>query len=140
MVSILTIRISVHALRIVAMQCIAYDSNNTQRPPTSGRIDRLVFVRKILFSMRYEENFVLFECDWPVDSRVRVPIIGSRYSDGLRSLDGGRGETFCELNLRVLNLRGLCAVSSDDDNNNDNQFPFIYVPVLVREKLLGSGK
>ena len=43
---------------------------------------------------------------------------------------------FVNLILRVLNLRGLCAVSNDDDN----PFPFIYMLVLVKEQLLGSGK
>lgn len=55
--------------------------------------------------------------------------------------NGGRGETrFVNLTLCGLNVRGLCAVSNDDDNNTNNQFPFINVLVLAKEKLLGSGK
>lgn len=65
MVSVLTIRISVHTIRIVAMQCIAYDRNNTQRLLATGRNDRLVFVRKTVFSVRYEPHFFvcLLGCD-----------------------------------------------------------------------------
>jgi hypothetical protein len=55
--------------------------------------------------------------------------------------NAGRGETlFVGVTLCGLNLRGLRAVSNDGDNNSDDQFPFINVVVLVKEKLLGSGK
>jgi hypothetical protein len=53
--------------------------------------------------------------------------------------NAGRARHFVNLTLCGLNLRGLCAVSNDDDNNDD-QFPFINVVLLVKEKLLGSGK